>query len=214
MKLFRPGRTGVKICGITSEQDARMCVDAGADALGFNFYEGSSRYLEPAKALDWIRDLQGIADRIAVVVNPDPRLLRLLVEADCFEMVQFHGDETPQQCEEAGFANWMRAMRIGGGDGIAEIKSLATAHILLDANSSKGYGGTGELADWGLAAEIVAALPAHHIALAGGLRPGNVAEAIRRVRPAAVDVAGGVESSPGKKDPFLARDFVAAVRGC
>lgn len=213
MRLFQRGRTGVKICGITTGDDARMCADAGADALGFNFFEGSSRYLDPSTALDWIRRLAGIADRVAVVVNPSMDLVHKLLDSECFEMIQFHGDESPDRCRDSGFANWMRAVRVGGGTRASGIASLGTPNILLDANSSKGYGGTGELADWARASEIVASLPEHRVALAGGLNPGNVAAAIGRVKSAAVDVAGGVESSPGRKDERLVRAFVEAARG-
>jgi phosphoribosylanthranilate isomerase len=212
MRLFGPGAGHVKICGITSKSDALDCVEAGADALGFNFFSGSSRYI-PLESLDWIRCLNGLVDRVAVVVNPEQELIDRLWHSGCFEMIQFHGDESPTLCAMSGITNWMKAIRVRDQESLAEANRFSTPHILLDSWSPAAYGGTGKTADWKMIGEFLAEHPGHRFVLAGGLNPENVAEAIRTVRPAAVDVAGGVEESPGKKDPAKVRAFLQAARG-
>lgn len=212
MRLFAPGTGRVKICGITTEADARMCAESGADAMGFNFYEKSSRHLS-VEALGWIRGLEGLADRVAVVVNAAPELLATLIRSGCFEAIQFHGDETPAQCAASGAPSWMKAIRAKNRATLESAVHFETPHMLLDAWSPSAYGGTGETADWTMLRDFVSEFPEKKFVLAGGLTPQNVAEAIRAVRPAAVDVAGGVESSPGRKDPAKVQDFMQAARG-
>ena len=212
MRLFAPGTGRLKICGITREEDASICAEAGADALGFNFYPKSSRHIS-LEALDWIRGLEGMVDRVAVVVNATPELLEILVRSGCFEMIQFHGDETPEQCRNAGAGCWIKAIRAKDRKTLEESTRFGSPHILLDAWSPAAYGGTGQTADWTMLRQCVADFPEKKFVLAGGLSPSNVAEAIRHVRPAAVDVAGGVESSPGRKDSGKVRDFIQAARG-
>jgi phosphoribosylanthranilate isomerase len=211
MRLFGTGTGHVKICGITREEDALDCIKAKADALGFNFFPGSSRHI-PLESLEWIRQLNGLVDRVAVVVNPEPEFLDTLWRSGCFEMIQFHGDESPTLCAMSGVTNWMKAIRVRNRDSLAEANRFSTPNILLDSWSPAAYGGTGKTADWKMIGEFVAEHSEHRFVLAGGLNPGNVAEAIRAVHPAAVDVAGGVEESPGKKDPAKVRDFIQAVR--
>lgn len=211
MKLFGPGPGRVKICGITNEADARLCIEAGASALGFNFYPGSSRHISTG-ALHWIRTLEGLVDRVAVVVNAPADLLETLIQSGCFEVIQFHGDETPEACENSGAPIWMKAVRAKDRVALENSNQFQTSHILLDAWSPAAYGGTGQTADWKMLADFVAENATRNFILAGGLTPQNVAEAIRAVRPTAVDVAGGVESSPGQKDPAKVRDFLQAAR--
>jgi phosphoribosylanthranilate isomerase len=211
MRLFGPEPGRVKICGITNQADARLCAEAGASALGFNFYPGSSRHIS-TDALEWIRGLAGLADRVAVVVNPPPDLLQTLIVSQCFELIQFHGDETPLQCATSGAPVWMKAIRAKDRASLDNSTQFDTPQILLDAWSPSTYGGTGQTADWKMLAEFAADFPARKFVLAGGLNPKNVAEAIRSVRPAAVDVAGGVESAPGRKDSAKVRDFLLAAR--
>ena len=212
MRLFGPGTGHVKICGITNEKDALDCVHAGADALGFNFFPGSSRYIS-FESLDWIRSLNGMVDRFAVVVNPEQELIDTLWNSRCFEMIQFHGDESPTRCAMSGVTNWMKAIRVRDRESLAEANRFSTVHILLDSWSPAAYGGTGKTADWKMIGKFLADHSEHRFVLAGGLNPDNVADAIRSVRPAAVDVAGGVEESPGKKDPAKVRAFIDAARG-
>lgn len=210
--MFSSRGVGVKICGITRPQDAELCVRAGADALGFNFFSGSKRYVNPEDALGWIRGFEGVVDRVAVVVNASAELLRLLNESGCFEMIQFHGDESPEACAGGGAAHWMKALRVRPGDSLETPGFFSTPHLLVDAWSPSEYGGTGLQTDRGIVRAMIAKYPEKRIALAGGLTPENVAVAVREVHPAAVDVAGGVEASPGIKDAKLVEAFVSAVR--
>ncbi|MEN9470258.1 MAG: hypothetical protein RL630_1991, partial [Verrucomicrobiota bacterium] len=166
----------------------------------------------PLESLEWIRRLNGSVDRVAVVVNPDPDLLDTLWRSGCFEMIQFHGDESPTHCKMSGVSQWMKAIRVRDDESLAESNQFSTPHILLDSWSPAAYGGTGKTADWKMIGAFVAEHPTRQFVLAGGLNPSNVAEAIHAVRPAAVDVAGGVEESPGKKDPAKVRAFLQAVR--
>jgi phosphoribosylanthranilate isomerase len=167
----------------------------------------------PEAAFEWIRGFEGEVERVAVVVNASPELLRLLIGSGCFEAIQFHGDESSGDCAAAGAIRWIKALRIKAGDSLETPGLYDTAHLLIDAWSPVEYGGTGLEADRGVARAVVERFPEKRFALAGGLTPENVAEAVRVVRPAAVDVAGGVESAPGIKDARLVSAFVEAVRG-
>ena len=213
MSLFDAGRIGVKICGITNESDASMCIAAGADALGFNFYAGSKRFIEPTESLPWIRNLAGRVRRVAVVVNADEQLLKCLRDSGCFEFIQFHGDEKPSECLAGGGDAWIRAVRAKDHAALSQGLQYATPDLLLDAWSPLAFGGTGDLADWQMLADFISNQPERNFILAGGLTPANVAEAIQAVGPCGVDVAGGVESSPRKKDLVLVSRFIAAAVG-
>ncbi len=212
MNFLETGSPQVKICGITNPPDAEMCLAAGADALGFNFYPGSSRYIEPQEAIPWIRALGDKAARVAVVVNPTADLLEKLRTAECFEMIQFHGDESPAFCEQAGFARWIRAIRVPDTSVLAGALAFQTPNILFDSWSAGSYGGTGARLDWDIIRDFLVLHPERRFLLAGGLNPGNVRQAVRIVRPRAVDVASGVELKPGKKDEYLVREFLHAAR--
>jgi phosphoribosylanthranilate isomerase len=211
VRLFDSKRVGVKICGITNEADAVMCIEAGAGALGFNFYTGSKRFIEPDSSFDWIRPLEGTADRVAVVVNADADLLARIRDSACFEFIQFHGDELPAHCAASGFDAWIRAVRVKDSSALDAALAFSTPHLLLDAWSAAAYGGTGHVADWSLLSDFVRRYSSKNFVLAGGLTPENVTEAIRLVRPAAVDVAGGVESAPRRKDAVLVKEFINAA---
>jgi len=213
MKFLEPGLpVRIKICGITAQDDAAMAIDAGADALGFNFFRGSRRFIPLEENRSWIASLAGKAFRVAVVVNATVEELTALRESRCFEAVQFHGTETPELCATVGFPVWIRAVRVQGEHSLTQALQFETPHLLLDAWSDGSYGGTGRHVDWTSAARFVIAQPSRILILAGGLSPENVGDAIRAVRPHAVDVASGVESTPGRKDIRRIRDFVRAVR--
>ena len=213
MNFLEPGLpVRIKICGITAQEDASMAIEAGADALGFNFFPGSQRFISLEENRSWIASLIGQAFRVAVVVNASLEELTALRESGCFEAVQFHGTETPELCATIGFPVWIRAVRVQGEHSLTQALQFKTPHLLLDAWSAGSYGGTGRHVDWTSAARFVAAQPSRRLILAGGLSPENVGDAIRAVRPHAVDVASGVESSPGRKDLRRIRDFVRAVR--
>ena len=205
-----------KICGITSYEDALRTIEAGAGALGFNFYSPSPRSIPVAADISWITklkaDYQDIAF-VAVVVNPSEELLNHLAKAACFDAVQFHGDESPEFCATEGgkFVHWIKALRIRSQADLDVATSFKTPFLLLDAAVPGVYGGSGHTIDWGLAASFVKEYPERRIILAGGLAPGNVSGAVTAVIPHAVDVASGVESAPGIKDPVKVRAFISAA---
>lgn len=201
-----------KICGLTDQADAELALAAGVDALGFNFFSGSKRFLDFEQNRDWISQLDDSAARVAVVVNPEEGFLASLRDSGCFDAVQFHGDESPEFCARAGFPNWIRAIRVKDDASLEEALQFDTPHLLLDAWSAHAYGGTGKRLDWDVVRGFVLAHPDRQVILAGGLTPHNVREAIRIVRPHAVDVASGVELDPGRKDEYLVREFLSAAR--
>jgi phosphoribosylanthranilate isomerase len=205
-----------KICGITTPDDALGCIEAGAGALGFNFYPLSPRSIPVNGDLSWIAKLK--ADYpdialIAVVVNPEEALLHRLEGARCFDAIQFHGDETPEVCATEGrrFPRWIKALRVRSQADLDTALAFKTPFLLLDAAVPGTYGGSGHVIDWNLASGFVTSHPKKHVILAGGLNPGNVAEAVQAVGPHAVDVASGVESAPGVKDPAKVAPFIASA---
>jgi len=204
----------VKICGVTTPADAEAAIDAGADALGFNGFRGSKRYIDLAAASDWIARLPALVTRVAVLVNPTPREALAVAALPGIDLVQFHGDETPAFC--APFAahghGFIKALAARNRETLEGATAYGTRSILLDAFVPGAYGGTGQLIDLSLAARFIAAHPGLRVILSGGLTPENLAGAIRATHPYAVDVASGVESQPRRKDPSLMREFVAAAR--
>lgn len=206
-----PGFTGVKICGVTNPVDAQVAVDAGADAIGINLFSGSKRFVKIGVVREWLEELT--VARVAVVVNPDADLLERINDAGCFDAIQFHGDETPEFCAQSPLP-WMRAVRVSGADSLADALDYITPALLLDAAAPGEYGGTGKMIDRDVAAEFVRAQPSLRIVLAGGLTPETVADAVRAVRPHAVDVASGVEANgeARRKDAVKVRAFIDAVR--
>lgn len=200
----------VKICGITNAADARAACDLGAYALGFNFYEKSPRAISPADAWKIRRSLPSSVAAVGVFVNWEPTAVIALANALQLTMVQLHGNESAADvklCVKR--THVIKAFRV---DGRFSLKKLASYRFvqafLLDGAKTGQYGGTGKTADWSVARK---AAESHRIILAGGLTPENVGEAIRAVRPYAVDVASGVESRPGKKDRGKLREFFAEV---
>ncbi len=199
----------VKICGITRLEDALAAVRLGADALGFNFWPGSKRYLPPEAARAIVRALPPLVVTVGVFVDPTRAEAMAAAEASGVQVLQLHGDEPPELC--AGLPlPVLKGIRVRDEGSLALLDGYAgaVAGFLLDADSA-GYGGSGRAFDWALAARAAAARP---ILLAGGLTPANVAEAVRVVRPFGVDVASGVESAPGVKDHGLVARFVRAAK--
>lgn len=214
MSFFDPSPPlRVKICGITNLEDADIAIRAGTDALGFNFYPGSKRFIDFSEQRAWIAGLQGQVQRIAVVVNASAEEVAVLRESGCFEAIQFHGDETPEFCGASGFAHWIRAVRIKNDDSLREALTYDTPFLLLDGWSPSEYGGTGQRVNWDVAREFTLAHPERRIILAGGLTPSNVRDAVRIARPHAVDVAGGVEMEPRRKNEYLVNEFIRIARG-
>ena len=202
----------VKVCGITNLEDARSAIEAGADALGFNFYRRSPRYIAPEEARKIILELSPVAVLcVGVFVNEESAAtVARKSSASGVAAVQLHGDESPEYCAELSEHRIIKALRVGKDFAPERAAAYRAESILLDAYSAHARGGTGETFDWELARrtrEVVAQLY-----LAGGLTVENVAEAIAAVRPYAVDVCSGVELAPGRKDALRVREFVSAVR--
>jgi phosphoribosylanthranilate isomerase len=204
----------VKICGIARFEDARLAVELGADALGFNFYEKSPRCIAPADAWKILRKIPALVSTVGVFVNWDARFVLALAKSLHLSAVQIHGVESAAVTAAcARHVPVIKAFRTDRKFSFAQFRAHNSASsFLLDAaisdSSSKKFGGTGRIADWKIAKRAATKFP---ILLAGGLTPENVAEAILTVRPYAVDVASGVESQPGKKDPGKLRAFFAEV---
>jgi phosphoribosylanthranilate isomerase len=198
-----------KICGITRVDDALTAAKAGADAIGLVFYAKSPRAVDVRQAREIVAALPPFVTTVGLFVNASRCEINEILDAVPLDMLQFHGDETPAQCE--GFHRpWFKALRVGNGEDIeAQVARYANASgILLDTFVAGVPGGTGERFDWSL---IPAAL-AKPLILAGGLTAENVQQAIAQVRPYAVDVSGGVEASKGVKDASKVMAFVGRVR--
>lgn len=204
-------RTRIKICGITREEDLAVAVAAGADALGFVFYPPSPRYVTPQRAAKLLAAVPAFITRVGLFVNEPAEKVREILTQASLDLLQFHGDEDAAYC--AGFGKpWIKAARVKAGFDLLEYASAfadapGVCGLLLDAHV-EGYGGGGQCFDWSL---IPQSLPLPVI-LSGGLHPGNVAEAVRVVRPWAVDVSSGVESARGIKDAQKITEFIAGVR--
>jgi phosphoribosylanthranilate isomerase len=197
----------VKVCGITNLEDALASVDAGAHALGFNFYRRSPRYVEPARAREIVERLP---PDVGVFVNEDCEAVARIVEESGVGAAQLHGDESPAYCVALKGLRLIKALRVGDGFAPEQATEYGAESILLDSFSATARGGTGHTFDWTLARRTRELVP--KLFLAGGLTPENVAEAISSVEPYAVDVCSGVESRPGVKNPDRVREFFAAVR--
>jgi len=199
----------VKICGITNREDALEAVDAGADALGFVFYERSPRQVTAAQAADILRGIPPFVAKVGVFVNPNPDQVRQAIAQCGLDTLQFHGEESSEFCLQFGL-KVIKAFRLADAAALPSLVPYATDAWLLDSCVPGQYGGTGKQCNWDLA--IAAKAHGRPLILAGGLTPDNVAEAVRRVRPYAVDTSSGVESAPGQKDAGKMRAFVAAAK--
>jgi phosphoribosylanthranilate isomerase len=204
-------RVFVKICGITSEEDARLAADAGADAVGFVFWPGSPRRVDATTARRIARALPSSVVRVGVFVDAArEELVRTSDEAE-LDLLQLHGSEPPEALAALP-RRVLKAVRVGSD--FAPQTALQyegrAAGLLLDTHRDRTPGGTGETFDWSLVREV--RRKASFVVLAGGLRPENVKAALEAVRPDGVDVSSGVEAVPGRKDPARVRAFVDAVR--
>ena len=202
-------RTRVKICGITRVADALVAADCGADAIGLVFYEPSPRYVDVATAAAIARDLPPFVTVVGLFVNARAETIARAIGEVRLDLLQFHGDESPAFCRDQA-RPWIRALRMQPGIDVgAEVARYAGSRgVLLDAYRPGVPGGTGETFDWGRIPRELAG----RVVLAGGLDPDNVADAIRQVRPFAVDVSGGVERDKGVKDADRIKRFIDEVR--
>jgi phosphoribosylanthranilate isomerase len=203
--------TLIKICGITSLEDARVCTEAGADMLGFNFYPASPRYIPPRDARRIIELLPAAVTCVGVFVNEDSpaRVAQLALEAGV-SVAQLHGDESPSYCRALRGCSVVKALRVSPAYRPEQAAGCGSQTVLLDAFSPDAYGGTGRTFAWPVARATRALVSG--LILAGGLTPENVAEAIVQVRPYAVDACSSLESAPGIKDGARVLEFVAAVK--
>ncbi|MDD2501838.1 MAG: phosphoribosylanthranilate isomerase [Geobacter sp.] len=197
--------TRIKICGITSPEDALTAVEAGADALGFVFYKESPRHIFPEEAARIINLLPPFIQVVGLFVNEAPEIVNQISRNCRLGLVQLHGDETPDDCRRIE-QRVMKAFRVRSLTCLDPVTDYRLSGCLLDTYSPSFYGGTGTSFNWEIAREAVAR--SHRVVLAGGLTPDNVAEAIRQVRPYGVDVSSGVESAPGRKDADKVREFI------
>jgi phosphoribosylanthranilate isomerase len=200
--------TAIKICGITNIEDARFAAASGADAIGFIFHAPSPRYVTPERAKEIIEKLPHGITKVGVFVNMDSEEVKKIIVLCGLDMVQLHGAESPAYCRQFPRAQVIKAIALRGEDDLAQLRHYAVRAILVDAYDPKRHGGTGERADWGLAAKVK---EQHPLILAGGLTMANIQEAIACVSPDAVDVNSGVESAPGKKDHIKVKEIIELV---
>ena len=202
-------RTRIKMCGMTRTEDISTAVSLGVDAIGMVFYPPSPRAVSVAQAEMLAQACPVLVDKVALFVNPDPGLVREVVTATQATLLQFHGDETPEFCQQFN-QPYIKALRVANKDDLAvalDVHQNAPA-ILLDAYVEGTPGGTGQKFDW----SMIPAGVQERLFLAGGLNPSNVRDAIEQVMPYVVDVSGGIEASKGIKSAQLMKEFVAAVR--
>jgi phosphoribosylanthranilate isomerase len=201
----------VKVCGITNLEDARAAVEAGADALGFNFYRRSARYIEPSAARLIVEQVPRAILSVGVFVNEGgPEDVERIADEARMQAVQLHGDETPAYCRALKGLHVIKALRVDqkfAPESAAEFESDA---ILLDAFDAHARGGTGRVLDWELARRVRELVP--QLYLAGGLSPDNVAHAIAAVGPYAVDACSLLEDTPGHKNHQRLRAFIKAAK--
>jgi phosphoribosylanthranilate isomerase len=203
-------RTRIKICGITREEDLAAAISAGADALGFVFYPPSPRYVEQQQAAQLVALVPAFVSRVGLFVNEPAESVREVLERTSLDLLQFHGEEDAAYCASFG-KPWIKAARVKEGFDLLEYASVfagapGICGLLLDAHV-EGYGGGGQAFDWSLIPKVLP-LP---VILSGGLHPGNVGDAVRAVRPWAVDVSSGVEAARGIKDAQKIAEFIAGV---
>ena len=203
-------RTRIKICGITRVQDAELVAASGADAMGMIFYPKSPRYIELGQAREVCKVVQPYVTTVAVVVNPELDFLNQIEKQGLIDRIQFHGDETHQQCEQTNLP-YYKVLRVNSG---LDIELLASRYpgassLLLDTYSEGLLGGSGQVFDWSI---IKGSQIDQHLVLAGGLSPENIFNAVMTVKPYAVDVNSGVEIKPGIKDAVKLNEIIIAVR--
>lgn len=201
--------TEIKICGITNLGDASLAVECGANALGFNFYPKSPRYGAPESVQEIIAKIPDGITKVGVFVNHDALEVKKIVEYCGLDLVQLHGDESPEYCRQFPSSLLIKACSLRGEGDLRTLSSYPVRAILVDAYDPVRYGGTGKRSDWRLAVKVK---ETHPLIIAGGLNVDNIREVIEIVSPHAVDINSGAESSPGRKDPEKVRKIIEIVR--
>jgi phosphoribosylanthranilate isomerase len=197
----------VKICGITRLEDAMAAIEAGADALGFNFFKGSPRCVFPETVKDIISKLPPFITTVGVFVNETAETINEILDITGIDAIQLHGDESPDFCTL--WSKVIKAFRVRDLTDLEPLKRYRATAFLLDTYSKDSYGGTGQIFNWDIAREAKRFGP---IILAGGLTPGNVEDAVRIVRPYAVDVCSGIEKEKGIKDAERMKLFIERAK--
>lgn len=211
-RFLDPSTVSLKICGVTTRDDAEQLVSLGVDALGVNFWPKSKRYLDPENA-GWLRDLAGRILRVGVFVNESDELPLRLMREGLLDVVQLHGDETPEDAlpYQAAGVPFFKAIGVRTMKDLERAADFGAGAILLDAHAPGVYGGTGETFDWNSAVDFNSLHPELPIILAGGIVPDNAAAAASAVNPSALDIASGAETSPGIKDFEKVSALLAAL---
>lgn len=187
----------VKICGITNTEDALMASQCGAAALGFIFYPPSPRYIKPEDAKKIINVLPEKVVKVGVFVNEQPENIKQVVQSCALDMIQLHGDESPEDCRQFPKSMIIKAVELKNNDDINRAWTYHVNALLVDTRHAELYGGTGKTSNWNLAGRLKDKKP---LILSGGLNAENIADALKTVAPNALDINSGVEASPGKKD--------------
>jgi phosphoribosylanthranilate isomerase len=202
--------TLVKICGITNLDDALAAVEAGADALGFNFYKPSPRYIMPQHAREIIEQLPKSLLTVGVFVNEESEAVKAIADESGLAALQLHGDESPEYCRELADFYVIKTFAVSATFDIQATHAYKVQAIMLDTKHNNLRGGTGQVFDWSVAKQAVLSMP--KLFLAGGLSPENIKNAVEIVRPYAVDACSALEDRPGKKNHERMRVFINTVR--
>ena len=210
----RGGSVQIKICGITNLSDALDSIELGADALGFNLYPGSRRFVDIETASVWIAKLPSSIRRVAVLVNATVEQAMNIAHLPFIDSLQLHGKESAEFCAELANAGvvFTKALAMRDESSLRQPTSFSTDSILLDSGSPAGFGGSGQPFPWSLARRFIEEHPRFEVILAGGLTAENVGHAIDLVGPAGVDVTSGVEATFGRKDRARLQAFISAAR--
>lgn len=211
--FLHPDNVSLKICGVTTRADAERLVDMGVNALGINFWDKSKRYLAPGDA-GWLREMKGRILRVGVFVNAGRELPLQLYRDGLIDVIQLHGDESPEDAAPFRDAQipFIKAIGVKSMADLDRAVEFGASAVLLDAHAPGVYGGTGEVFDWNVAKDFREKNPGLPVILAGGIVPGNAALASSTVRPAALDIASGAEISPGVKDFEKVAAFLTAIQ--
>lgn len=201
--------TEIKICGITDQEDALFAAACGVDALGFIFYPTSPRYIDPVIAKEIIAALPCEVIKVGVFVNEQAQAVQQIFDFCGLDLIQLHGDETPEYCRQFPRARLIKAVFLQNEADCSKLDQYPTHAILVDSRAPGKYGGTGTMADWGLAARV---RKSYHLILSGGLKEENITAALAAVSPAAVDINSGVESVLRRKDSEKVRRIIELIR--